>query len=31
MGEPLDAFHGVLRGVPNYTGKQGTLIGGKVP
>lgn len=31
MGEPLDAFHGVLRGVPSYTGKQGTLIGGKVP
>ena len=31
MGEPLEAFHGVLRGVPNYTGSQGTLIGGKAP
>ncbi len=29
MGEPLEAFHGVLRGVPDYTGEQGTLIGGK--
>jgi circadian clock protein KaiC len=29
MGEPLRAFHGVLRGVPNYRGDQGTLIGGK--
>jgi len=28
MGEPLEAFHGVLRGVPDYTGEQGTLIGG---
>ena len=29
MGEPLRAFHGVLRGVPNYIGDQGTLIPGK--
>jgi circadian clock protein KaiC len=29
MGEPLQAFHGVLRGVPNYVGDQGTLISGK--
>jgi circadian clock protein KaiC len=29
MGEPLEAFHGVLRGVPTYTGDQGTLMGGK--
>jgi circadian clock protein KaiC len=29
MGEPLEAFQGVLRGVPNYTGEQGTLINGK--
>ena len=28
MGEPLEAFHGVLRGVPDYTGDQGTLISG---
>jgi circadian clock protein KaiC len=27
MGEPLEDFHGVLRGVPNYTGDQGPLIG----
>jgi circadian clock protein KaiC len=26
MGEPLAAFHGVLRGVPNYTGEQQTLM-----
>jgi len=31
MGEPLEAFHGVLRGVPNYTGNQGTLMEGKAP
>jgi circadian clock protein KaiC len=29
MGEPLEAFHGVLRGVPNYTGGQDTLMSGK--
>jgi circadian clock protein KaiC len=29
MGEPLRAFHGVLRGVPNYIGDQGTLTPGK--
>ena len=29
MGEPLEAFHGVLRGVPNYVGDQGTLMSGK--
>ena len=29
MGEPLEAFHGVLRGVPTYTGDQRTLMGGK--
>ena len=29
MGEPLAGFHGVLRGVPNYMGNQGTLIGDK--
>jgi circadian clock protein KaiC len=27
LGEPLDAFHGVLRGVPTYTGKQSELQG----
>jgi circadian clock protein KaiC len=26
MGEPLAAFHGVLRGVPNYAGDQQTLM-----
>ena len=26
MGEPLAAFHGVLRGVPNYTGDQQILM-----
>jgi circadian clock protein KaiC len=30
VGEPLEAFHGVLRGVPNYVGNQGTLMSGKV-
>ena len=30
MGEPLDRFHGVLRGVPGYAGDQETLMGGKV-
>jgi circadian clock protein KaiC len=29
MGDPLEAFHGVLRGVPNYMGDQAILIGGK--
>jgi circadian clock protein KaiC len=28
MGGPLEAFHGVLRGVPTYTGDQRTLMGG---
>jgi circadian clock protein KaiC len=28
VGEPLEAFHGVLRGVPNYVGNQGTLMSG---
>ena len=30
VGEPLDAFQGVLRGVPSFTGQEGTLIGGNV-
>jgi circadian clock protein KaiC len=29
MGEPLDRFHGVLRGVPDYAGDQETLMDGK--
>ncbi len=29
MGEPLEQFHGVLRGVPDYAGDQATLMGGK--
>jgi circadian clock protein KaiC len=29
VGEPLDAFHGVLRGVPNYVGNQGPLMSDK--
>jgi circadian clock protein KaiC len=29
MGEPLAAFQGVLRGVPNYSGEQLTLMGRK--
>jgi circadian clock protein KaiC len=29
LGEPLESFHGVLHGVPTYTGKQQTLMGGK--
>jgi circadian clock protein KaiC len=29
LGEPLGAFHGVLRGVPNYVGDQSTLMGSK--
>jgi circadian clock protein KaiC len=29
VGEPLEAFHGVLRGVPNFVGNQGTLMSGK--
>jgi circadian clock protein KaiC len=28
MGEPLEAFQGVLRGVPTYTGDQSTLLSG---
>jgi hypothetical protein len=31
MGEPLDSFHGVLHGVPNFTGTQSTLLGSKAP
>jgi circadian clock protein KaiC len=29
IGEPLEAFHGVLTGVPVYAGATGGLIGGK--
>ena len=29
MGEPLERFHGVLRGVPSYAGTPATLIEGK--
>ena len=29
MGEPLESFHGVLRGVPSYAGTPATLIEGK--
>jgi circadian clock protein KaiC len=29
IGEPLEAFHGVLRGVPTYVGNRGTLMSGK--
>jgi circadian clock protein KaiC len=29
VGEPLEAFHGVLRGVPTYSGDNATLIGDK--
>jgi len=29
MGEPLEAFHGVLRGVPDYAGDAATLMEGK--
>jgi circadian clock protein KaiC len=29
LGEPLDAFHGVLRGVPNYAGGKEPLLEGK--
>jgi circadian clock protein KaiC len=29
MGEPLERFHGVLRGVPDYAGDQETLMGDK--
>jgi hypothetical protein len=31
VGEPLEAFQGVLRGVPQYPGKQTPLINGKSP
>ncbi|BCJ89981.1 serine/threonine protein kinase [Terrihabitans soli] len=27
IGEPLEGFHGVLRGVPNFVGKNGRLMG----
>jgi circadian clock protein KaiC len=29
VGAPLEAFQGVLRGVPNYVGNPGTLMSGK--
>ena len=29
LGEPLDKFHGVLRGVPTYTGDSGPLLESK--
>jgi circadian clock protein KaiC len=29
LGEPLEAFHGVLRGVPTYTGDRAPLLEGK--
>ena len=29
IGEPLSAFHGVLRGVPTYSGNQTTLLEGR--
>ena len=29
VGEPLQGFHGVLRGVPSFSGSQGTLMAGK--
>jgi circadian clock protein KaiC len=29
IGEPLEAFHGVLGGLPNFTGDRGTLIVGE--
>ena len=29
MGEPLERFHGILRGVPSYAGTPATLIEGK--
>lgn len=31
VGEPLEAFQGVLRGVPQYAGEQTPLINGKRP
>jgi circadian clock protein KaiC len=27
LGEPLEGFHGVLRGVPNFVGQEGRLMG----
>jgi circadian clock protein KaiC len=30
LGEPLSAFKGVLRGVPDYSGENGPLLGDKV-
>jgi circadian clock protein KaiC len=29
LGEPLEAFHGVLRGVPTYSGEKSPLLAGK--
>jgi circadian clock protein KaiC len=29
LGEPLESFHGVLSGVPDFIGSQTTLMGGK--
>ena len=29
VGEPLKEFHGILRGVPDYTGAQATLLSGR--
>jgi circadian clock protein KaiC len=29
VGQPLEDFHGVLRGVPTYAGGTGTLMQGK--
>jgi circadian clock protein KaiC len=29
LGEPLEAFHGVLRGVPTYAGERTPLLEGK--
>jgi hypothetical protein len=29
LGEPLEAFHGVLRGVPSYDGGKAPLLEGK--
>jgi circadian clock protein KaiC len=29
LGEPLEAFHGVLRGVPSYDGSKAPLLEGK--
>jgi circadian clock protein KaiC len=29
IGDPLDAFHGVLRGVPTYSGEKAPLLEGR--